>query len=141
MSIKVLEDASPHPARAASIRSIQCVERGDREGWLSLFHDEASIEDPVGVSALDPEGQGHRGKKRIAAFYDNVMATSAIRFHIRQTFACGNECANVGTITTKLPDGTVARTELVMVYRVDADGKVLSLRAFWEFDDTGASMF
>jgi steroid delta-isomerase len=47
----------------------------------------------------------------------------------------------VGTITTKLADGTVARTELVMVYRVDESGKILSLRAFWEFDDTGASMF
>ena len=36
MSIKVLEDARPHPARDASIRSITCVESGDREGWLSL---------------------------------------------------------------------------------------------------------
>ena len=141
MSIKVLEDARSHPARDASVKSITCVERGDREGWLALWHEEGSIEDPVGASALDPQGKGHHGKKQIAAFYDNVIAPSTLRFHIRQTFACGNECANVGTITAKLADGTVARTELVMVYRVDDDGKVLSLRAFWEFDDTGASMF
>lgn len=141
MSIKVLEDARPHPARDASIRSITCVEHGDREGWLSLWHEEGSIEDPVGASPLDPDGKGHRGKEQIAAFYDNIIGPSKLRFHIRQTFASGHECANVGTITTKVADGTVARTELVMVYRVDEGGKILSLRAFWEFDDTGASMF
>ena len=41
----------------------------------------------------------------------------------------------MGTITTRSADGSVARCELVMLYRVDAEGKVLSLRAFWEFDD------
>ena len=38
-------------------------------------------------------------------------------------------------------DGSVTRTELVIVYCVNDEGKVLSLRAFWEFDDTVASIF
>jgi hypothetical protein len=141
MSIQVLRDAPEHPARSAAIRSIQCVQSKDREGWLSLWDEHAVIEDPVGPSPLDPEGQGQRGIEAIAAFYDKVIAASDLRFCIRQTFACGNECANVGTITSRLLNGAVSRTELVMVYRVNDLGKVVSLRAYWEFDQTMASIF
>ena len=141
MSIKVLQEARSHPARDAAIASINCVQNQDREGWLSLWHPEGVIQDPVGVSPLDPEGEGHRGIEAITAFYDNVISQGAVRFHIRESFACGSECANVGTITTRGADGSVSRCELVMVYRVDGEGKVLSLRAFWEFDDLVEDIF
>ena len=118
MSIKILEDARPHPARAMAIRSIQCVEGKDREGWLSLWADDAVIQDPVGVSPLDPEGLGHRGTEAITAFYDKVIAPVDLRFQIRQSFACGDECANVGTITTKLGGMTGV---WVISYRGDGD--------------------
>ncbi len=139
MGIQRLEQARQHPARQAAIQSIRCVEAGDREGWLALWDENGVIEDPVGESPLDPEGKGHRGMEAITAFYDNVIASGDVRFHIRETFACGNECVNVGTITTRT-EGMVARCELVMIYRVNEQGKVLSLRAFWEFDDMVASM-
>jgi steroid delta-isomerase len=141
MSIKVLQQSRQHPARDASIRSITCIENKDREGWLALWHAEGVIEDPVGPSPLDPEGGGHRGIAAITAFYDNVITTSTMRFHIRQSFACGNECANVGTITGRTVDGMTTRCELVMVYRVDDEGNIVSLRAFWEFDDLVEDVF
>jgi steroid delta-isomerase len=141
MSIQVLIAAPKHPAREASIRSIQAVEAGDRETWLSLWDEDGSIEDPVGPSPLDPTGNGHRGIEAIAAFYDKIIAPGELRFQIRQTFASGSECANVGTITNRAQNGAVSRTELVMVYRVTEAGKVASLRAFWEFDATLQSMF
>jgi hypothetical protein len=40
--------------------------------------------------------------------------------------------ANVGTISTTMPDGTVVHTDGVFTYRVDDEGRVLALRAFWE---------
>jgi steroid delta-isomerase len=135
MSLKFLQSKREHPAREAAMKSIEAVETKDRETWLSLWHDEGLLQDPVGESILDPEGKGHQGIEAITAFYDNVIAQGDVRFHIRESFAAGEECANVGTITTKSADGSVARCELVMIYRVDAEGKVLSLRAFWEFDD------
>lgn len=135
MSFSVLEKKRTHPARTAAMQSIIAVQNKDREGWLGLWHPEGVIQDPVGVSPLDPAGEGHQGMEAITAFYDNVIAAGDVRFHIRESFACGDECANVGTITTRSADGSVARCELVMLYRVDDDGKVLSLRAFWEFDD------
>ena len=141
MSIQTLENARSHPARDASIKSINCVQNRDREGWLSLWHADAVVEDPVGISLLDPEGKGHRGIAAITEFYDSVISQGQVRFHIRESFACGKECANVGTITTRGEDGTVSRCELVMVYKVDDEGLVLSLRAFWEFDELVADVF
>ena len=140
MSIKILEDARSHPARDLAMRSIGFSEQKDREGWLALWAENGVIEDPVGVSPLDPSGDGHRGIEAITAFYDKVIAPADLRFHIRQTFACGAECANVGTITTRLGQ-VVSRTELVMVYRANASGKLAALRAFWEFGDTVASVY
>lgn len=141
MSVKVLLTARKHPARDVALRSIACTEQKDREGWLALWDEAGVIQDPVGVSPLDPEGKGHRGIERITAFYDEVIAKSDLRFCIRQTFACGNECANVGTITARAENGMVARTELVMLYCVNNAGRLVSLRAFWEFEDTVESIY
>lgn len=123
-----------HPARAASKASMAAVTAGDREAWLSLFADDGVVQDPVGVSPLDPTGLGHRGADAIAAFWDSTIAPNAVRFEIAHSYAAGSECANVGEVITTLPDGSVATAEGVFVYAVNADGKLVSLRAFWEFD-------
>ena len=135
MTLKYLETKRAHPAREAAMKSIAAVEAKDREGWLAMWDENGLLQDPVGESPLDPEGKGHQGIEAITAFYDNVISQGDVRFHIRESFAAGDECANVGTITTRSADGAVARCKLVMLYRVNAEGKVLSLRAFWEFDD------
>jgi ketosteroid isomerase-like protein len=49
-----------------------------------------------------------------------------------KSYACGNECAFVGRTTNELPDGTRFSVETVTIYRVDADGRIISLRAYWE---------
>jgi hypothetical protein len=48
--------------------------------------------------------------------------------------AGGDEVANVVTITTTFPDGSAAVVDVVAIYRVDADGRIESLRAFWQLD-------
>ncbi|MGI9578670.1 MAG: nuclear transport factor 2 family protein [Microthrixaceae bacterium] len=121
-----------HPARDASLRSMKAVEAGDREGWLALFADDAVVEDPIGQSPLDPEGLGHRGREAIAAFYDTVIGGNDVTFRIDQSWAAGNEVANVGTITTTMADGAVVHTDGVFTYRVNDEGQVTALRAFWE---------
>jgi len=132
-----------HPARAASQRSMELVQRkgeGDRERWLALFAEDAVIEDPIGQSPLDPEGKGHRGKEAIAAFWDMAIAPVALRFDIRASYAAGNEVANVGTIRSTLANGMIVTVEGVFTYRVDDDGKIVALRAYWELDKMMASM-
>jgi ketosteroid isomerase-like protein len=127
------DDFESHPARDASLASMRAVEAGDKVAWLALFSDDAVVEDPIGESALDPTGQGHRGKAAIEAFYDTVIGPNQVSFVIERSHAAGNEVANVGTITTLMGDSTV-HTDLVATYRVDGDGKVTALRAYWSID-------
>jgi len=125
---------SEHPARAASQRSMSAVQRGAKEEWLALFADDAIVEDPIGVSFLDPDGKGQSGKEAIAAFWDRTIRGNRVEFDIQHSYAAGNEVANTGTITTTLPDGTRAAVQGTFVYKVSADGRLVSLRAFWEVD-------
>lgn len=129
---QLCEPFDPHPARDASLRSMEAVEAGDREGWLGLFAADAVVEDPIGESPLDPSGRGHRGRDAIATFYDTVIGPNEVTFRIDQSWAAGDEVANVGTITTKMGDGTVVHTDGVFTYRVNESGEVVALRAYWE---------
>ncbi len=121
-------------ARAASLRSRAAVHAGDREAWLALFTDDAVVADPVGVSPLDPVGDGHGGPVARAAFWESVIAPNAVHLELHASHAGGNEVANVMTITTTFPDGARAQVDVVAIYRVVADGRIESLRAFWELD-------
>ena len=122
-----------HPARRASQRSYAAVARGDLEGWLAAYAADAVVEDPVGPSMFDPQGLGHRGHDGMRAFWEQAIApVASFAFTIRDSHANGRSCANVGTITSTLPDGGVVDTDLVMVYTVDDDGLVTSMRAYWE---------
>ena len=122
-------------ARDVSQASMRAVKARDKDAWLALWHDDGCVEDPVGPSFLDPDGKGHRGKEAIGAFWDaNIGSLESVDFEIADSFLAGDEVANVGTIVLGLPGGSTGRCEGVFVYRVDDDGKLVSLRAFWEVD-------
>ncbi len=135
--------ASEHPARAASQRSMHLVQtkgEGAREQWVDLFADDAIIEDPIGKSPLDPEGKGFRGKEAIAGFWDMTIGVTEIDFRLKASYACGDEVANVGEIHTKMADGTTGICEGVFTYKVNEEGKLMWMRAFWEFDQMAATL-
>ncbi|MFC7502548.1 nuclear transport factor 2 family protein [Nocardioides sp. GCM10030258] len=132
----------PHPARAASQRSYSAVARGDLAEWLTVYAEDAVLEDPVGPSMFDPEGKGHHGHAGISAFWDKAIAPiDKFEFTISDSFANpgSNTCANIGQIRTTFPDGSSAVTDLIMVYVIHDDGRVKSMKAFWEPDRTMAS--
>jgi hypothetical protein len=121
-----------HPARAAAQRSMDAVHAKDKNAWVENFSDDGIVEDPIGPSPLDPSGQGHRGLEAIAAFWDRQIAPNRIVFNIEHSYAAGSEVANVGTITIVMPNGLVTLVTGVFSYKVNDEGKLLSLRAFWE---------
>lgn len=123
-----------HPARLASQRSMAAVKEGDRDAWLALFADDAIIEDPIGPSLIDPEGKGHRGKEAIGAFWDAMIGPNSVEVEVRESYAAGLEVANVGTITITFGDGSYAVVNGVFTYRVDEQGLLEALRAYWEMD-------
>lgn len=130
-----------HPARRASQLSQTSVAQGDKKSWLALFAEDALIEDPVGPSFLDPSGAGHRGIEAISTFWDGYVGMMA-SFHVRTTdsFANGPCCANVSQITATLGDGSVMTVDCVLIYTVDDDGLITSIRAHWEPDRAMATI-
>ena len=120
---------------------MDCVRRRARDEWVALFADDGFVQDPVGPSPLDEAGNGHHGHAAIGAFWDATIAgLDDIGFEIHDSFAAGDECCNVATIHAHLPGGLVMRTEGVFVYRVNPDGRLHSLRAFWEWDRAMATI-
>jgi ketosteroid isomerase-like protein len=118
-----------------SKKSMAMSEAKDRDGWLALFADDAVVEDPVGPSFVDAEGKGQHGKEAITAFYDNVISQSeSLKFTIRQTIECGDEVVNIGELRITLPGNQVGIVPLANIYKVNAEGKLVSLRSFWEQD-------
>ena len=130
-----------NPARRASQRSYSAVARKAKDEWLALFADDAVLEDPVGPSFFDPQGHGHHGREGISAFWDLAIAPVVeFRFEIRDSFANGNACANIGTFSTVMEDGTLADTDLIATYVISEAGKITSMRAHWEVERTLATV-
>ncbi|MFI1914370.1 nuclear transport factor 2 family protein [Nocardia sp. NPDC020380] len=131
---------SEHPARVAGLKSQAAVRAKDKDTWVSLFAVDGIVEDPVGPSFFDPDGKGHRGAEAIAAFWDKAIAqTDSIEFLFDDSFACGSEVAYVGRIRTTMT-GQIIDAEGVFTYKVDSDGKILALRAFWETERAMATI-
>lgn len=129
-----------HPARSASHALHAAVRAHDKDAWLAMFAADAIVEDPVGPSDFDPQGKGHHGRDAISAFWDNAIAhNESIEFLFDDSFACGNEVAYTGKVRSH-NSGQVIDAEGVFIYRVDEDGKILAVRAFWEFERTMQTM-
>jgi steroid delta-isomerase len=126
---------APHPARDAQRNALRCAITSDKHGWLALWAEDCEIFDPVGPSIFDPEGVGHHGRAGIEHFWDVAIApVDRFDVEVRSSYATGDSSAQEATFTTTFADGTRAAVDLVTVYRVDPDGRINSMRAYWELD-------
>ena len=107
---------SPHPAQRAAARSARFASERRKSEWLALYADDAIVEDPVGISPLDPTGQGHRGRQALEAFWDMVIGPGNMTYQIHQSHACADECANVWSVSNRMPDCFVITVDVVSVY-------------------------
>lgn len=114
------------------VASLSAVKNKDREGWLALFAEDAVVEDPVGPCDWDPEGKGQRGKGAIAAFYDMFSTfQESLDYEIHHMEVRGSEAAVFLTLHNTMKDGTKASTKAINIYKGSPDGKIQSLRSFW----------
>ena len=128
-----------HPAMIAARASWSAVHRKSKEDWLGLMGDEILIEDPIGVSPIDPEGKGIRGKEAVSAFWDKNIGPNTIRIETERSYAAGSESAHVMTLTTTFPNRVQVVVTGIFTYRVDDAGKLLALRGYWETGDMKVS--
>ncbi|KAH9261555.1 hypothetical protein BASA81_000211 [Batrachochytrium salamandrivorans] len=97
-------DGMSSPAQIASQNSMKAVMKKRKQDWVALFAPDACIEDPVGISPLDPTGKGHIGTKAVEKFWDDNVAPNELVFNITQSLVPegSNECCNVGQIITRV---------------------------------------
>lgn len=124
-----------YPAKIAALKSREYVHSHNREGWLGLFAPDAVIEDPIGISYLDPIGNGHRTAAEREAFWDRNIAPSRIKITIHQSYGSANECANHVTLDlVTLVEGHESHIRIngIFTYNVNDEGLLVSLRGYWE---------
>jgi steroid Delta-isomerase len=54
-------------------------------------------------------------------------------YQIRESYACADECANVWSLTNKLPGDVEITVDLVSIYKVNSQGKLVAMRAYWSY--------
>lgn len=118
--------ATPEEIRATIEAYAARMSARDKEGWLALFADDATFEDPVGSPVLVDRGQ-------LAAFFDQTMALATeLQLVIdRPITVCGDEAVMVFHVESLVGDQRY-RVDIVDVFRVDDAGLITSQRAFWE---------
>jgi steroid delta-isomerase len=119
------------PADAATIRSVvdaytKAFIDGDKEAYVALFAPDATVEDPVG-SPL------HEGHDAIAEFFTQ-MSGMADSIELRLTGpvrVAAGECAFPMQARPSM-GGTTMCMDIIDVMTFDDDGKITSMRAFWD---------
>jgi steroid Delta-isomerase len=99
----------------------------DLEGVLSLFTEDATVEDPVGAPVL-------RGRSAIREFYRATHARNGplVFERIGRTLVGGDEVVlHVRARLARDGDGDGAGMDVIYLIRVDDGGRIRSLRAFF----------
>lgn len=97
----------------------------DRDAWLALFADDASLEDPVGAPLT-------QGKEAIAAFWDRIhQAQMQMRCELDRIVVCGEEALMIFTVISSAGDVSM-RVRIADLFTFNDQGKIATMRAFWD---------
>ena len=108
---------------AAVHRYVEAFDTADIAIIKELYAANATVEDPVGTDI-------HEGIDAIVAFYEKALKAGA-RLELSGNPRCaGDEVAF--PFKVKAPGRSV---EVIDVFKFDASGKVVSMRAFWGPDN------
>ena len=119
--------------------SLALTKARDRDAWLALFEDDAVVQDPVGPSSTDPSGQGHSGIEAIGKFHDSVISgVETFDYTIERSYTGGDEVALVVNFQITSAGGTVDM-DVVNIYKRSNNGKLASLRSFWDGTRQGSA--
>lgn len=129
-----------HLAMQANIQSVTLAMKGDREGWLALYADDAVVKDPVGKSPFDAAGDGHRGKAGIAKFWDTVIGPSRLTINVHKRIPSGtHSCAVHQTAINDMGKGKT-EVDMIATYEVNDEGKITSMSAYWSWPEMEAQL-
>ena len=118
-------------ADATTIRSVvdaytEAFKAGDKDAYVALFAPDATVEDPVGSPT-------HKGHDAIGDFFTQ-MSTMADSIELCVTGpvrVAAGECAFPMQARPTM-GGTTMCIDIIDVMTFDDDGKITTMRAFWD---------
>ncbi len=100
----------------------------DRQAWLDLFADDATVEDPVGsAAALKRDGT-------LEGFWDTFIAPHAIRFEVKEDCIQGDDVLRDVVIHTQMRSGVSVQVPAYLLYHsLQQDGarRLERMAAHW----------
>jgi steroid delta-isomerase len=117
-------------ATADQIRQVferypELVTKGDYEGIVELYHEEATIEDPIGSDL-------RRGRDAIREFYKRSAGTVLMKL-TGPVRVAGHEAAAPLRVLIG-PEAQRQALDVIDVMTFDDDARITSMRAFWSMD-------
>jgi steroid Delta-isomerase len=97
--------------------------RGDADALADLFAEGATIEDPVGTPIK-------RGRAEIREFYAFSTTTGA-KLELLGDPRCAGDCVAFPFAVKLDFGGQKSVIEVIDTFRIDANGKITEMRAFW----------
>jgi steroid delta-isomerase len=105
----------------------------DKDRWLALFADDATQEDPLGAPV-------NTGPEAIGVFWDNTHALGDLSMEqLDEPIILGHEALMFLRVTIGHGAERMAVPRIVDHIRFTEDGRIQSLRAFWDPADIGPS--
>lgn len=102
---------------------IASFNKGDLEGIVSIFADNATVEDPVGTPLL-------HGKKAIRTFMQ-VGVSMGAQLRLMGAIRCAGDYAAFPFIVELELEGKATGIEVIDIFKFDEHGKVIEMRAFF----------
>jgi len=116
---------TPEQVRAAVDAYVDAYNRDDRQAFLSAFSDDGVVVDPVGTPP-------HEGIDARGGFWDSVHALAdRLELVPEDVIVCADEAVMVFEILAT-SGGATTVLDAVDVFRVDDDGRITSMRAYWD---------
>ena len=103
-------------------RYVEAFDKGDAKMASDLYADEATVEDPIGTPI-------HQGRDAIHAFYTMSMQAGA-KLRLDGPVRTGGDYAAFA-FTVRVDFGGPKEIEVIDSFKLDSEGKVTEMRAYW----------
>jgi len=105
---------------------MKAMSEGDFDTVVTLYADDAILEDPVGSDVLT-------GKEAISKFYHGNVGLDLTCTRTGKVRYCNREMVFPFECIFKSPDGTM-KIEIIDHFILNEENKVVSMRAFWSHE-------
>ncbi len=122
----IQSDVTPEQVTAAVNNYLDSWRNSDNQARVALFADNARVEDPVGVPAIE-------GKPALLEFWQRAAAyPTKFTPTLKNIVVCGNEAIVEFSMHIEVIGAAKGTLQIIENFKLDKTGKIAELRAFWD---------